>query len=362
MRNLWQKFTASSLAKTVLSAILTLGIVILLLTQISIADVLNLFADISLNWVALGVLLYLVNNIGRAIRLRMLLPQQQTRFSNLLLIINTYTMFNYVLPAWTGEASLLYFLRKYQGVSLDKGSAALIVGRLMDYLAVAVIFIAGAWLSLRQLMDADARLTTSILEVALAMILVAVLILASMVWWGQRILTITEWLVNRMGLAGTSVAQFGLRAFGKIIAAFQAIHSFRRYSLTFLWSLGLWLTIFIRFYAFLRGLGLETELLNTIVGSTFAVLFKSVPFITFGGIGTHEAGWTIGFMLVGFDKTTAISSGLAVNLLTLLTTTLLGASSLAILRFSRAYRPNLIRNIPLTLNSDNPDLDPEGAQ
>lgn len=362
MRNLWQKFTSSSLAKTTLSGILTLGVIVLLLTQVSVSDVLNLFSDLAYNWVALGVLLYLINNIGRAVRLRLLLPNQKTRFFNLLLIVNTYTMFNYVLPAWTGEASLLYFLKKYQAVSLDKGSAALVVGRIVDYLAVAVIFIVGAWLSLRQLMDADARLTTSILEVALAMILVAVLILASMVWWGQRLLTFIEWLINRLGLNSSPAVEFVLRALRKIITAFEAIHSFRRYSLTFLWSLGLWLTIFLRFYAFLRGLGLITPLLSTIVGSTFAVMSKSVPFITFGGIGTHEAGWTIGFMLVGFDKTTAISSGFAINLLTLLTTIALGACSLAILHFGRSLRHNTIGKVPLTFKSEPAELDPERAQ
>lgn len=362
MRHLWQKFASSPLAKTILSGILTLGVVVLLLTQISITNVLNLFADLAYNWIALAIFLYLINNVGRVVRLRILLPNQRTRFFNLLLIVNTYTMFNYVLPAWTGEASLLYFLRKYENVSLDKGSAALVVGRIIDYLAVAVIFIVGAWLSLRQLMDADALLTTSILEVALAMILVAVLILASMVWWGQRLLNLIEWLINRLGLSGSPAVEYVLKALGKVITAFAAIHSFRRYSLAFLWSLCLWLTIFTRFYVFLRGLNLETPLLSTIVGSTFAVMSKSVPFVTFGGIGTHEAGWTIGFMLVGFDKITAISSGFAVNLLTLLTTIVLGISSLAILHFGNTLRHNAIRKIPLTLNTDQTDFDPERAR
>ncbi|MDH3674261.1 MAG: hypothetical protein OES12_02105, partial [Anaerolineae bacterium] len=65
---------------------------------------------------------------------------------------------------------------------------------------------------------------------------------------------------------------------------------------------------------------------------TFAVLSKAVPFISVGGLGAHEAGWAVGFMLVGLDKTTAISSGFAVNILTLLTSIVFGILSLWSLR------------------------------
>jgi len=338
VRKLWPDLRASSLARVLLSAGLTLAIVALLLTQISIADVASLFANLSYQWLILGACLYLVHNMGRAVRLRLFLPNQETHFHKLLPIVNVYTMFNYILPAWAGEFSLLYFLRKYEAVSLDRGSAALVVGRIIDYLAVAVIFIIGAWFSLGQLLDTDALFTTSVIKAALVMILLAVILLVSLVWWGQRILTLIEWLVGRSGLSRLAAVQLGLRTLRQIIAAFAAVQSFRRYSLAFFWSLGLWATIFLRFYAFLRALGIETRLLNTIVGSTFAVLSKSIPFFTFGGIGTHEAGWTLGFMLVGFNKTLALSSGFAVNMLTLLTTMVLGVCSFWLLHFLNTSR------------------------
>ncbi len=151
--------------------------------------------------------------------------------------------------------------------------------------------------------------------------------------------------------------KFALTALRKIIEAFAAIHSFRRYALTFLWSLCLWATIFFRFYALLRGIGIITTALNTIVGSTFAVLSKAIPFITFSGIGTHEAGWTIGFMLVGFSKTTAISSGFAVNILTLLTTVVMGVCSLWILRFTKKYSGDSAPPVLEELESKNAVLD-----
>jgi uncharacterized membrane protein YbhN (UPF0104 family) len=210
----------------------------------------------------------------------------------------------------------------------------------MDYLAMAVLFVSGAWLLLGQLLAADAILTTTILKAALTIIFIAVIVLVALVWGGQQAVNLTEGLMLRLGAQSFAPAAFVLKTLHKIVAAFAAIHSFRRYLLVFGWSLCLWATIFSRFYAFMRGIGIETSLLETIVGSTFAVISKSIPFLTFGGIGTHEAGWTIGFVLVGFDKTTAISSGFAINILTLLTTLLMGATSLTVLRATHKQRPD----------------------
>ncbi|MFQ5577338.1 MAG: hypothetical protein ACE5G8_10175, partial [Anaerolineae bacterium] len=70
-------------------------------------------------------------------------------------------------------------------------------------------------------------------------------------------------------------------------------------------------------------------------GATFAVLSKAIPFISIGGLGAHEAGWTVGFSLIGFNRATAILSGFAVNILTILSSVLLGAAATLLLRTNR---------------------------
>ncbi len=71
---------------------------------------------------------------------------------------------------------------------------------------------------------------------------------------------------------------------------------------------------------------------------TFAVLSKAIPFITVGGLGAHEEGWTMGFMVVGFDKHTAIASGFAVNILTLLASLIFGGLGLVGLALARRWK------------------------
>lgn len=57
----------------------------------------------------------------------------------------------------------------------------------------------------------------------------------------------------------------------------------------------------------------------------------SIIGLSIGGFGTHEAGWAMGFMLVGNDFRAAILSGLAINILTLAASMLLGIPSLLLI-------------------------------
>jgi uncharacterized membrane protein YbhN (UPF0104 family) len=128
------------------------------------------------------------------------------------------------------------------------------------------------------------------------------------------------------------------------VRALEAIRSLRTYLVTALWSLLIWLFTFAWFWAFLAALGIRTEAAEVIVGATFAVLSKAIPFITVGGLGAHEAGWTMGFLLVGFDQPTAIASGFAVNVLTLVASLLcggLGLLGLTLARRRQQARPDV---------------------
>jgi uncharacterized membrane protein YbhN (UPF0104 family) len=113
------------------------------------------------------------------------------------------------------------------------------------------------------------------------------------------------------------------------VRAFEAIISQRRALLPAIgYSLPIWLGTFAWFYAFMTGLNLRVTPVQLVLGATFAVLSKALPLGTIGGFGTHEAGWTVGFMLVGLEREVAIASGFAVNILTLLASLFFGLGSL----------------------------------
>jgi uncharacterized protein (TIRG00374 family) len=312
--------------KRILPFVLTLLIVGGLLSQISVRDVVGLLSSISYRWVLVGLACYLVTNVFRAFRLQVLLPDQTTQLLNLLSISVAQSMFNNILPARLGELSLVYLLNKYEAIPLDRATVALIVARVFDYLAVAAIFVVAAMVSVRNLPQNAANFIFA----AITVMLLSVVILLSAAWWGRG-LVLVQWLLGRLGVVRHRLVVSGLQKMHQVVEAFELVTSPIRYLLVFGWSLFVWCGTFAWFYAFLRSMHIQVVVDSLVVGSTFAVLSKAVPFISVGGLGAHEAGWTVGFMLVGFDKTTAISSGFAVNILTLLSSLALGPWGLWIL-------------------------------
>lgn len=318
-----------NIAKKIIPPLITLLIIVLLLQQISLQDLLALLTNLSYTWLFVGVGFYGLTNLCRAMRLQRLLPNRSTRLPTLVVIAIAQSMFNNTLPARTGELSLVYLLYKYEAVPVNEATIALIMARLLDYFAVAIIFIAAALLSLSTL---PANVTTIIMTVVGVMLLslVALLILVGLRWRGLAVIRAgLQWL----GWQDHRWSQFGLKKVAQIIVAFEAIHSLKQYLLVFSWSLLTWLATFLWFYAFIHSVAIEVELLTMIVGATFAVLSKAIPFISIGGLGAHEAGWTVGFVLIGWETALAISSGFVVNILTLISSVMLGLPGLLILRY-----------------------------
>jgi len=67
----------------------------------------------------------------------------------------------------------------------------------------------------------------------------------------------------------------------------------------------------------IRAYGVELGVPQMVVGVSIAMLFGGVPLMTIGNFGTHETGWTLGFMWVGVKSQDAIVSGIASGILTL---------------------------------------------
>lgn len=63
--------------------------------------------------------------------------------------------------------------------------------------------------------------------------------------------------------------------------------------------------------------GVEVHPLQVIVGYTLAQVAGAVPVLSVGNLGTHETGWTIGFVWVGLALDDAVLTGLYTQLVTL---------------------------------------------
>jgi len=161
--------------------LLTVGLVALLLSQISVGEVVGLLVGASLPWLAVGGLFYAATNVCRAFRFAHLLPSRSGRFPTLLAISFALSMFNNLLPARTGEITFVLMMKEHHDVPAGEAAAILVVARIFDYLAVATLFVATALFSLGRL---PGYAPWIVLAVAL-LLLLTVAVLAAIPWLGR---------------------------------------------------------------------------------------------------------------------------------------------------------------------------------
>jgi uncharacterized membrane protein YbhN (UPF0104 family) len=104
-----------------------------------------------------------------------------------------------------------------------------------------------------------------------------------------------------------------------------------------------WALNYSMFHVLLLGMGLAPRFFDTIATVAFAALASILPVNSFGNFGTQEAGWAAGMMLLGYPQETALTSGFATHLLTLLFMLVLGG--LALLSYA-AWRASTPKPLP----------------
>lgn len=332
-------------ARHVLPYILALAIVALLLWQIDPVLVVHLLRRADPYWLAAGLACYILTNILRAYRFGVLLdlkqghnpgPQSAEPRSagrglrsvlaplRILPEMFALSLFNNILPSRSGELSFPYFMRRRHDMPVGESTAALLVVRMFDYAAVAALYCLLAWLYLPSLaVDAVA-----VVRVVAILLLASLVVLLAMPWLGRQALRAVHGLAQRLGIAELRISVLLLDVGERAVEALQRMRTPRRYLGTLGWSILVWLATFAWFAAFLEAIGLGMDYPLVIVGATFAMLAKAVPLITVGGFGAHEAGWAVGFGLVGMSGELAIASGFAVNILTLLASVICGGLAL----------------------------------
>ncbi len=258
----------------------------------------------------------------RAQRFRILIgaPQRPGLFPTLW-ASSAHNMAAYVMPAKTGEATLVLYLKASCGVPAVQGVASLLVSRLLD-----VATMTGACAATAAYLVWTGRWTGSgwlALACSLGLALASSLgfLLA---FQGPKLVRAAQALVLRILRPGPwrkKIEEFGAR----LMQALEVPARSERRQATLL-SLGIWLGIFLFYTVLARGVGVPDHVgfIESVFGSGAAVLSNLLPINPFAGLGTQEAGWVLGFALVGVPKEASFPTGLAVHLIQLLDTVLLG--------------------------------------
>jgi hypothetical protein len=301
-----------------LLSLLIAGVLLVILFRwgdVSVADLIETLRELpaSVYFKALAVHsgIYLL----RAARFRVLLPpERRPALGSLLAVSASHNLAAYVLPAKTGEGTLVVYLRKVCGVPASAGLGSLVVSRLLD-LATLALLLSIATLILSARGDLNAAWGVP-LGAVLAIGAITMFVLASRSAWLVASLT---WVVRRFGLASSSIGAKITAKADTVAQAFREAGEGGRLWIAMLLSLPLWMGVFGFYYVLAGGFGLGAELdsIEATFASSWAVLANLLPVNGFAGAGTQEWGWTYGFTRVGVEESIAISSGLGVHIVQL---------------------------------------------
>lgn len=311
--------------KHLLPYAITGTIIWLLLRQIRLTVIWQLLVGVDVKWLLAGFGWYLLTNVLRSYRFGTLMGITGVRQPlRLLPEMIALSFLNNVLPARSGELSFPYLMQRRHGTSIGDSLTYLLIVRIFDLVAVSTLFVVFTWLEKSQLTQAAGQAVTGVMLLLLPVLLV----LACLPWLGERGIRVTEWVLGRLNLVERKGGQWTLGIGRRAVNAMMLVHHVGTYGRVFFWSILGWLTTFAWFAAFLQAVHVPVRYPLVVVGATLATLSKAIPLVTVGGLGAHEAGWALGFRLVGMPLTTAIASGFAVNILTLLSSLVFASSAL----------------------------------
>lgn len=309
---------------------LTVGIAALLLGLlmfrggVSPADVLAALRRLPPGVYLLALGLHVVTYLLRALRFRMLVPRHiRPGFGRTLVISSAHNLASYVLPAKTGEASFVVYLRLQAGVPASAGLASLLVSRFLDGAMLSLgLSIACWWLKRSGRYPALAWLgPLSTLLVASALLFLVLSMRGHLIVTGiesmLRWIQLHRWRVGERLLERTNGLALSLRAAG----------GGRRLPASAVLSLGIWTSVFTFFAVLARAMGMGSTLsfAEACFGATMGMLFNILPVNAAAGIGTQELGWVAGFhQFLGHDYDTVLSTGIGVHLVQLWNVVFLG--------------------------------------
>lgn len=303
--------------RTVVGLVVTGSLVLFLLRFVDWHHVRDIVAQMSWPMCSLGLLLYFSIYVVRSIRFLYIAPGAP--LLTMLWITSVHNFLLRVMPLRTGELAYGILANKTGVAGLGQSLVSLVLLRVLDSTMVVVLF--GITLALNRGLYAGNVLIGVGISAGLALCgLMVVLLFNPLLGFG---LTVLGAIARAMRLDRKPRVN---RILSRLRGAVDSHASLPRRIVLPAggYTVIQWLLSFGVMWVMMRAFSIEVTLTQVLLGGTASVVSGFLPISGIGTFGTLEAGWALGFALVGVDRTTAVASGFAYSIVTFGFAALLG--------------------------------------
>lgn len=312
------------------AVIITIALIAILLSQIEVTDIVDTLTAIEPVYLVAGFGLYMLSYFFRAMRFYILLDNK-VGLKDLFGIVCLHNMANNILPVRTGELSYIYLIKKNHHVPIREGIASLMVARVFDIIAIAIIFSISF-----NLLTVNFLIVPQLIKTLILSVILAVIILFALIYSKKNIDYVK--LPSFCVVVPKDLIVFLTDRLNIIGKEFDMITNTKNITHVALLSAMVWFSSFVMGYLLIINMGIQLDIWAILVGFTFSVLISILPVHGIGGFGTMEGGWAVIFIALGAEKEIAISTGFAYHIIIIIFTILLGICSIVFLNQSIEYK------------------------
>jgi uncharacterized membrane protein YbhN (UPF0104 family) len=300
-----------------LAVLVSVGLLGALVAQVDVARAREVLATADPGWIGISTVLYLGLLVLRGFRLQLI--SEKTDATLAIAVNSVQTLLLRVTPLRAGELAMPLLLYRHAGEDPARSLVLLVLVRLLDLFLVCAAVLVGLFFR--------AGPVQGELEGPLvAVVVILGLLLATFRTWLSFGVAVARRAGDAVGATKIGLVHRVLDRLQAMLLGSAALTPLRRAVLGVTSACVLALQA-VQIGAFLVAFDIWLPAYDLALGSCAAQLGSAIPIGAVGSFGMLEAGWTGGFVAVGVPMETAVVTGVAYGIQTLVTAAGLGAVS-----------------------------------
>ncbi|MBA7466992.1 hypothetical protein ES707_02187 [subsurface metagenome] len=298
--------------RLLISITITVFFIYFIVKNLNINDFKNLINSINIYFILIALSIHTICYLVRSLRILVLLKIKFSEFNNIFFTVSRHYILNKILPVRIGELSLVYFLKNEQEISYTKGLGALLYLRILDLLAVPLFFIVAFSINFSSFSNSNNIIILLIFLILFIMLFFVFIFLGKIL---NLILKFLKLLPKKIKWLEKNIYFKFLEKYKNLADEINKFIKLKTNIKVIILTILNRLLNSLVAYTIFFGFGISIGFINFIIGSTLSILTEALPVSGIGSFGTFEAGWTLGFVLIGYNQKLSLLTGFGVNII-----------------------------------------------